>query len=178
MFFYLVYVVSLHAFHECLLEIILTKIIVIVVYSSIFVTYHYFHRLILLLSIVYFYDKKDMTGMIFFFLLWLFFINISFYCVHFYIYPMYPWLSSIEGAMKFALYGYFDFESLAILIIAQPPVLKDFAVIVRCFLMENHFFTLILLIGVVKFIRNKNYEALLLVLLFWLFIMNLLYYYF
>jgi hypothetical protein len=68
-FFYLVYVVSLHTFHECLLEIILTKIIVIVVYFSIFVTYHYLHRLILLLSIVYFYDKKDMTGMIFFFLL-------------------------------------------------------------------------------------------------------------
>jgi len=62
------------------------------------------------------------------------------------------------------LYGDFDFKSLAIQVIENPPVLKKFVVVVACIFMVNHFFILILFIGVIKLIIKKDYENLLLFL--------------
>ena len=65
------------------------------------------------------------------------------------------------------LYGDFNFKSLAIQVIKNPPVLKKFAIVVVCTLMVNRLIILILFIGVIKFILDKDYKNLLLFLVSW-----------
>ena len=148
-------------------EEITIEIIARVIYASTFLIHHSWHKPILLVGVIYFFYKKNMIRLTCFLLLWLFFNSISPYCVHFYLYPMYPMISGIKEATQFMLYGDFDFKSLAIQVIENPPVLKKFVVVVACIFMVNHFFILILFIGVIKLIIDKDYENLLLFLVSW-----------
>jgi hypothetical protein len=77
---------------------------------------------------------------------------------------VYPTISGIKEATQFMLYGDFNFKSLAIQVIKNPPVLKKFAIVVVCTLMVNRLIILILFIGVIKFILDKDYKNLLLFL--------------
>ena len=144
------------------------------VFLSTFITHHYLHVVILLLGLFYLFYKKNTVGVILFFLLWICFTCVSYYCIHFYVYSTYPELVGIRNAMHFMLYGDFNFEVLAEQIIKEPPVLKKFLCVIMCFLMANHIFVLILLIGMAKFIYYKEYVNLLLFFCSWYTIMSVI----